>query len=351
MGRISFLENAFASPGSTEYLAYFWRQSASLPDAVRRWSAENPSIPSAGSSEGLSINPEAAVEALEPLIDQTLRERDAVKQGGLDQLGPLRDVPMSEAFPGLADALKNAKDPFEALLACAPTGSAERRMAELLQKQFLLTSRSVGLSALADRAAVHSERELRNYIATGLLHVLGESGDDYDLALLWMDAQITAARMADRREALSKAKVRFLAELTDTLLPLIFLFADPKHFFCVQLPRADLKEIQRPVTEILERWGVAALLNPDVLAAFSDAATKPGFSRYIAAFERREAFRGSGGAPRGRRPDVRDYATLAAEYYGLPRSERKSWLKRELDRPPFISQDSLTRLLSKHRPL
>jgi hypothetical protein len=135
-----------------------------------------------------------------------------------------------------------------------------------------------------------------------------------------------------------------------TLLPLVCLFGNPLRFFAETLPLADPEYLRQPVLEVLERWGVGALMNAGVRDRFLEEAVKPGFAKVLSKIEKRVPFRGAGGAPRGTRPGSRDYSALAVTYYSLRNSERSAWLQKEANQKPFIEVASLRRLLSKHRP-
>jgi hypothetical protein len=344
VGRISYIERSFATPGTAAYLSHFWRESRTLVDAIRRWAAENPAVPGGAAPKG-------ALEATSLLMRDALKKK-RVADAEQERAGKTlpSDVPMTELFPGLKETLARTNDPFEALLESSPQDSPARRWAESFREQFRATSSAVGLTNLADRLAIGSTRPTRALIAARLITSLGENSDDYPSALRNLDAIEAEARIRNEANPLPLEEVLLLHEAAITLRPLVLLFSDPRRFFAEVLPLALPNEIHCSTKAVVGRWGWGALLNPTIRSAFDSEAAKPGFALTLAALEKREAFRSSGGAPRGRRPDVKDYVALAAEYYRLPRSERKEWMQREANRPPIISVSSLTRLLSKHRP-
>lgn len=343
MGRVSHIERSFTTPGSSAYLAHFWRECATLVDAIKRWEAENPS--------GGDHSPPELLEVGSLLMRDALKEKKAADENSrkageaLDQEIPLRDM-----FPGIREALAKTKDPFEALMASSAPGSPARVWAEAFRKQVSATGTCVGLTTLAARIAIKSTKRYRTTIAARLIASLGDRGENYRCALRWIKRfEEETVKVKDSRP-LTLAETLLFHEAMQTLLPLVCLFANPNHFFNNLLPKADPRELQQPVREVLERWGIGALLNAGVRETFLKEALKPGFAKFLSRLEKRAHFRGPGGAPRGRRPGVRDYRALAATYNALPTSERSAWVQTEANQKPFIAVASLRRLLSRHRP-
>jgi hypothetical protein len=344
VGRVSVIERSFATPGTSAYLAHFWRESKTLIDAIKRWVAENPSVPGGGDS------PPESLEVISLLMRDALKEKKAAdeksKKTGeaLEQNIPLRDL-----FPGIQEALSKTKDPFEAMIASSAPGSPARQWAEAFKEQVSTTGVCAGYTTLADRITIKSTKDARAEIGSLLIKSLGDKGEDYASALRLLQRYEKRIRTEHQHQPFTKAGALFFHEVMQTLLPLVCLFQNPSHFFNDLLPKADPKELQRPVLEVVGRWGFGALLNPGVREAFLKEALKPEFSKILSKLEERAPFRGAGGAPRGKAPGVRDYGNLATTYYALPKLERSAWLEEEANHLPFITVASLRRLLSKNR--
>jgi hypothetical protein len=343
LGRISHIERSFATPGTSAYLAHFWRESATLVDAIKRWAAENPSIPGGKASNVLL---EFASDMTKAALEEKKAAESSQKTAGeaLEKNIPLRDM-----FPGVQDALTRTKDPIEALIGSSAPGSPARKWAEAFKRQVEAASICARFTNLADRVAIKNTRKARAKIESRLIASLGERGTNYRCALRWIKLFEEETLKLKNSRPLTLAEMLLFHEAMQTLLPLVCLFANPDYFFNQLLPQADPPELRRPVRELLERWGVGVLLNTGVREAFLKEAAKPGFSKALSKLEKRAPFRGAGGAPRGTPPGVRDYRSLATTYYSLPKPERSAWLEKEANQMPFITVASLRRLLSKNR--
>jgi hypothetical protein len=84
-----------------------------------------------------------------------------------------------------------------------------------------------------------------------------------------------------------------------TVLPLIVAFENPGRFFCKVIPSIFPREMERPIEELLVRWGFGVLLNADAYGEFREAARRPGFSALLSKIEDRGRFEGDGGRPKG----------------------------------------------------
>jgi hypothetical protein len=344
VGRVSHIERTFTTPGTSAYLAHFWLESATLIDAIKRWAAENPSIPGGGATHPASL------DVVSVLMRDALKEKKAAEEEYAKAEGAVqKDIPLRDMFPGLQEALAKTKDPFEAMIACSPPGSPQRQMVETLRERARVTGVCVGYTTLADRYAIKSTKEDRVEVAAQLIASLGDRGENYEAARNWLQGYEQRMRTTNQTRPFTKAEALFFHEVMQTLLPLVCLFENPSHFFCDLLPRADPKELQRPALDLMARWGNGVLANPGVLEAYRKEAVKPGFSKVLSKLEKRTPFRGAGGAPGGPSPGVRDYRILATTYYSLPKPERSAWLEKEANQKPFISVASLRRQLSKNR--
>lgn len=172
--------------------------------------------------------------------------------------------------------------------------------------------------------------QLKNEPADRILEALGTHRDDYTAAknaiLRWCEETRKVAGLSDGEPAWlghSDARIRVLAEIERTILPLLCAYTDPQRFFGEIAPKVDEDRLFDPAAigpfedcqvgklgQTLYTWGFGALLNSAVRDAFYGAAKDAWkMGEVLAQAEARRAYsegRKAGskdGRPRDRRVD------------------------------------------------
>jgi hypothetical protein len=184
----------------------------------------------------------------------------------------------------------------------------DRGAADCIAKVF--RARRLAAEALRDYVASGSNpasrvrlRRLRNEAVAPVLRALGPL-PPFDWAAATREAKRVALRLG--KQARSHAEKRVAIELREVVLPLFSVYRDPRRFFRVVAPRRFPADFDRGrlfdpkgpwLALTIQRWGIAAFLNPAVARAFALPSTN--ITR-ILTLSKERPFEKPVGRPRGR---------------------------------------------------